>query len=69
MKRLIFLITMAATGLFRAQATVPEPDNIIYGTITLGTNLVTAAQTNVIVSASATLNGPAIASYQMGWLP
>ncbi len=69
MKKLIFLIALAATALFRAQAAVPEPDNIIYGTITLGSNQVTAAQTNVIVSASATLNGPPIDTYQMGSLP
>ncbi len=30
-------------------AVLPEPDNIVYGTITLGTNQVTAAQTNVFV--------------------
>jgi hypothetical protein len=69
MKKHIFLLAVAATGLFRAPAAVPEPDNVIYGLITLGTNLVTAAQTNVVISASAQWNGPPIASYQMGWLP
>jgi hypothetical protein len=69
MKKQIFLIAVAAAGLIRAQAAIPEPDNVIYGLITLGTNLVTAANTNVVISASAQFNGPAIASYQMGWLP
>jgi len=69
MKKQIFLIAVATAGLFRAQAAIPEPDNVIYGLITLGTNLVTAANTNVLISASAQWNGPAIASYQMGWQP
>ena len=49
-----------------ARAELPAPDNILYGTITLGSQPVTAADTNVIVEARRTANGPAIASYRMG---
>jgi hypothetical protein len=69
MKKLIFLIAVALAGVFRAHATVPEPDNIIYGTITLGSTPVTASDTNVIVSISRTLGGLPIDTYQMGSLP
>ena len=48
------------------QATVTEPDNLIYGNITLNNVLVTAARTDVVVEARRTTNGPAIASYRMG---
>jgi len=69
MKQKISLILVAAAGLLAARAFVPEPDNVIYGLITLGTSQVTAANTNVVITASAQLNGPAIATYQMGWVP
>jgi hypothetical protein len=49
-----------------SQALIPEPDNILYGTITLDGLMVTATQTNVVVEARRTANGPAIASYRMG---
>jgi len=49
-----------------ARATIPEPDNLIYGNIVLDGNLVTAARSDVVIEARRTINGPAIASYQMG---
>ena len=51
---------------FVAQAVLPEPDNRIYGTIILGTNLITSASTNISVQARLTPSGTPIASYQMG---
>jgi hypothetical protein len=48
------------------RATIPEPDNVIYGNITLDNVLVTGARTDVVVEARRTTNGPAIASYRMG---
>lgn len=48
------------------RAELPAPDNILYGTITLGSQPVSAADTNVIVEARRTANGPAIATYRMG---
>jgi len=50
-------------------ATLPEPDNLLYGNITLDGALVTAARTDVIIQARRTTNGPAIASYRMGANP
>lgn len=49
-----------------ARAELPAPDNILYGTVTLGSVSVTAADTNIVVEARRTLNGPAVASYRMG---
>lgn len=49
-----------------ARAVVSEPDNVVYGTIALGTTPVTAADTAVVIEARRTLPGPAIASYRMG---
>ena len=50
-------------------AAVPEPDNVVYGNITLNNVLVTAARTDVIIEARRTTNGPAIATYRMGSNP
>jgi hypothetical protein len=52
-----------------ARATIPEPDNLIYGNITLDNALVTATRTDVVIEARRTTNGPAISSYRMGSNP
>src|SRR5262245_18042697 len=49
-----------------SRAEVPEPDNVFYGVITLGTVPVTSADTNVIVEARKSLAGPVVARYRMG---
>ncbi|HXJ56524.1 MAG TPA: thrombospondin type 3 repeat-containing protein [Verrucomicrobiae bacterium] len=49
-----------------ALAVIPEPPNILYGTITLDNAPVTADMTNVVVEARRTTNGPVVASYRMG---
>lgn len=69
MKIRFLLIALAAASRLTCHAGISEPDNIIYGTILLGTNALTAHSTNVFVEARQTTNGPAIASYQMGSLP
>lgn len=51
------------------RATIPEPDTILYGNITLDETLVTAARTDVVIEARRTINGPAISSYRMGANP
>jgi hypothetical protein len=51
------------------RAEIPEPDNVLYGTITLDGSPVTAARTDVVVEARRLTNGPAIASYRMGSNP
>lgn len=47
-------------------AELPAPDNILYGTITLGSQPVSDADTNIVVEARRSINGPTIASYRMG---
>src|SRR5947199_381151 len=48
------------------RAGVPEPDNVLYGTIDLDNQPVTANRTDVVVEARRLIGGPAIARYQMG---
>ena len=48
------------------RAGVPEPDNVLYGTITLDNQPVTANRTDVVVEARRLIGGPAIARYPMG---
>lgn len=52
-----------------ARAELSEPDNILYGTIVIGTDPVTAARSDVVVEARRTPSGPALASYRMGTNP
>jgi hypothetical protein len=59
-------ICLLLAMLSAARATIPEPDNLIYGSIVLDGTLVTAARSDVVVEARRTTNGPAIASYRMG---
>lgn len=76
MKNLLPFSRFAASGLCTlillgaaanlSHALIPEPDNILYGAITLDNLPVTAAHTNVVVEARRTTNGPAIARYRMG---
>lgn len=49
-----------------ALGVIPEPDNLLYGSITLDNVPVTATWTDVVLEARRTTNGPAIASYRMG---
>jgi len=65
-------LLMAAFSLFilhSARATLPEPDNILYGQIVISNQLITASRTDVVIEARRTLNGPVIASYTMGSNP
>jgi hypothetical protein len=58
----VFLLAKATLSF----AIIPEPDNILYGSITLDNLPVTASMTNVIIEARRSTNGPALASYRMG---
>jgi len=49
-----------------ARAVVSEPDNVLYGAITLNNQPVTSSRIDVVVEARRTLSGPAIARYRMG---
>lgn len=55
----------------QAQAVIPEPDNIVYGQIWLGTNEVhvTAQDTNVVVEARHLGDTNVLSSYRMGGNP
>ena len=51
---------------FRAHAVLPEPDNVVFGTIALDGRPITTEDFDVVVEARRTPTGPAISSYQMG---
>jgi len=59
-------ICMLLAMVSASRATIPEPENVIYGNITLDSTLITAARADVVIEARRTTNGPAIASYRMG---
>lgn len=63
------LLLLAGFGLTPTRAGVPEPDNIVWGSIILGTTPVTAANTSVVIEARRTPDGPAFNSYRMGTVP
>jgi len=61
-------VWLVALGLWclPLRAGVPEPDNLVYGTIVLDNVQVTAARTDVTVEARRLIDGPPVASYRMG---
>ncbi|MBL9128380.1 MAG: hypothetical protein JNL97_12070 [Verrucomicrobiales bacterium] len=50
-------------------AGIPEPDTVLFGSIALDGQYVTAAHTSVSVELRASANGPALRSYRMGSNP
>jgi hypothetical protein len=64
--RLVLVLCVAVCLLPSARAVLPEPDNVLFGTITRDGVLVTAADYDVVVEVRRTPAGPAIASYTMG---
>src|SRR5262245_66597322 len=52
--------------LHSAKAEIPEPDNVLYGIITLSNVAVTAARTDVLIEARRVFNGSLVVSYRMG---
>ena len=62
----ILVVTFVLAVTSRLPAALPEPDNLIYGSITLSNVPITAARTDIVIEARRTSNGPAIASYRMG---
>lgn len=65
----IAVIATLSLQLCPARAGVPEPDNILYGSVIIDGVLITSNRTDVTVEARRTVNGPAIASYRMGDRP
>jgi len=51
---------------FAADAELPAPDNILYGSLVVDGRPILAVHTNFVVEAARTLAGPPIASYRMG---
>lgn len=64
-----FLTLWALIAASPVSAGVPEPDNVIWGSIIIGTNSITASDTGVVVEARRSAAGPAFASYRMGASP
>jgi hypothetical protein len=67
--RLLFIALLLMAFAFVAapvRAVLTAPDNILYGTITLNGQLITASSNMVSVEARRTPAGPPIASYRMG---
>lgn len=64
--RFLLLISILIGSPVTTRAVVSEPDNVLYGAITLNNQPVTSGQIDVIVEARRTVNGPAIARYRMG---
>jgi hypothetical protein len=69
MKKLILFLAMLGGFAVSTKAVVSGPDNVIYGTITLGGTQITAANSNYFVAARLQANGQPIATYTMGSLP
>ena len=69
----LLAITAAAGALLLSAATaraeIPEPDNLLYGTIILDSSLVTSNRTDVVIEARRTMGGTPIANYRMGTNP
>ena len=65
----VLAIALSSLAPSSTQATIPEPDNLLYGIIVVGTNQITSAQTNVTVQVRRSPTGPAIASCAMGDTP
>jgi hypothetical protein len=61
---LLMLLALLSHPVVRAG--LPEPDHVLYGTITLDGQPITAAQTDVRVEARRLIGSPPIASYRMG---
>jgi len=67
--QLLLIVHLLLFTLNPSHAELSEPDSILFGTIVIGTNPVTAARNDVVVEARRTPSGPAVASYRMGTNP
>lgn len=60
------LVALLNWSAFPLRASMPEPDNLFYGGITLDNEPVTAARSDVVIEARRTTDGPVLARYRMG---
>ena len=65
----LWLLALCSGLSVAVRATIPEPDNLLWGAIYFGANQVTASQTNVVVEARRTLTGSALSSGRLGENP
>ncbi len=70
----LWSLAIAGWSLPQARAVIPEPDNVVYGQIAIGTNLVTAQRTNVVIEVRYSndtnlISANVLASYRMGQNP
>ena len=63
---LLWLACLLLLAAGPGRAAVSEPDNLLYGTITIQGQSVTSEYLDVVVEARRGINGPAVASYRMG---
>ena len=66
---LLLGLAVCVSGSNVVHAVLPEPDNILFGTIALDGRPIGAGDNNISVQARLTPTGPAIAQYQMGTDP
>jgi hypothetical protein len=59
-------ILMVCSFSLQSRATLPAPDNLLYGFITINGRLLTPADTNFAVEAAASVTNTALATYRMG---
>ncbi len=64
----VYCLLFTVLWLPPCRAGIPEPDNLVYGLIALGTNLVTAQRTNVMVEVQRP-TGQVLHSYRIGQNP
>jgi hypothetical protein len=60
-----FVLLFIASA-FAADAELPAPDNLLYGTLAVDGRPILGVHTNFVVEAARTLAGPPIATYRMG---
>jgi hypothetical protein len=61
--RMVALLSLCCLSI---NAGIPEPDNVLYGTITIGGIPITASRTDIIIEARRSVGGPALSRYRMG---
>ncbi len=66
---LVLILVGLPSARTNLRAEIPEPDNVFWGVIALAGQPATAADTNLVIEARKTANGPVVARYRMGTTP
>jgi hypothetical protein len=64
--KLLVAGAIVAVSCASALSGVPEPDNVLYGTISVDGQQVSSARTDIVIEARRTVGGPALVRYRMG---